>query len=56
MRHIWDTEEQQEVLASLVEQAIAKQAAARAIIRGRVRLTGRIRKLLRVMSIGWTDH
>ena len=27
VRHIWDTEEQQEVLASLVDQAIAKQAA-----------------------------
>ncbi|MFO1513671.1 MAG: AAA family ATPase [Verrucomicrobiota bacterium] len=28
VRHIWDTEEQQEVLASLVDQAIAKQPAA----------------------------
>src|SRR5262245_36733926 len=28
VRHIWDTEEQQEVLASLVGQAIAKQPAA----------------------------
>ncbi len=28
VRHIWDTEEQQEVLASLVDQAIAKEAAA----------------------------
>src|SRR5688572_20586498 len=28
VRHIWDTEEQQEVLASLVDQAIAKQEAA----------------------------
>ncbi|MGC3961068.1 MAG: AAA family ATPase [Verrucomicrobiota bacterium] len=28
VRHIWDTEEQQEVLASLVDQAIAKQSAA----------------------------
>jgi MoxR-like ATPase len=28
VRHIWDTEEQQEVLASLVDQAIAKQQAA----------------------------
>jgi MoxR-like ATPase len=28
VRHIWDTEEQQEVLASLVGQVIAKQAAA----------------------------
>jgi len=28
VRHIWDTEEQQEVLASLVDQAIAKHAAA----------------------------
>jgi MoxR-like ATPase len=27
VRHIWDTEEQQEVLASLVDQAIAKQPA-----------------------------
>jgi MoxR-like ATPase len=27
VRHIWDTEEQQEVLASLVDQAIAKQTA-----------------------------
>lgn len=30
VRHIWDTEEQQEVLASLVAQAIAKQPAAAA--------------------------
>ena len=30
VRHIWDTEEQQEVLASLVDQAIAKQTADRA--------------------------
>lgn len=28
VRHIWDTEEQQEVLASLVDQAITKQAPA----------------------------
>jgi MoxR-like ATPase len=28
VRHIWDTEEQQEVLASLVDQAIAKQLAS----------------------------
>jgi MoxR-like ATPase len=28
VRHIWDTEEQREVLASLVDQAIAKQQAA----------------------------
>jgi MoxR-like ATPase len=28
VRHIWDTEEQQEVLASLVDQAIAKHEAA----------------------------
>jgi MoxR-like ATPase len=28
VRHIWDTEEQQEVLASLVDQAITKQPAA----------------------------
>lgn len=28
VRHIWDTEEQQEVLASLVDQAIAKNEAA----------------------------
>jgi MoxR-like ATPase len=28
VRHIWDTEEQQEVLASLVDQAIAKQPGA----------------------------
>jgi len=28
VRHIWDTEEQQEVLASLVDQAIAKHATA----------------------------
>jgi MoxR-like ATPase len=28
VRHIWDTEEQQEVLASLVDQAVAKQGAA----------------------------
>lgn len=30
VRHIWDTEEQQAVLASLVDQAIAKQPAAEA--------------------------
>jgi MoxR-like ATPase len=30
VRHIWDSEEQQEVLASLVDQAIAKQPAATA--------------------------
>lgn len=30
VRHIWDTEEQQEVLASLVDQLIAKQPAAEA--------------------------
>jgi MoxR-like ATPase len=28
VRHIWDTEEQQEILASLVDQAINKEAAA----------------------------
>jgi MoxR-like ATPase len=28
VRHIWDTEEQQEVLASLVDQAIAKREPA----------------------------
>ena len=28
VRHIWDTEEQQEVLASIVDQAIGKQPAA----------------------------
>jgi MoxR-like ATPase len=27
VRHIWDTEEQQEVLASLVSQTLAKEAA-----------------------------
>ena len=30
VRHIWDTEEQQEVLASLVDQAIAKEPSAEA--------------------------
>jgi MoxR-like ATPase len=28
VRHIWDTEEQQEILASLVDQAINKESAA----------------------------